>query len=60
MQHFKGVVWSTLLAFPCDVAYACITFQQVQEEDEEEEEDTPHINTWFNARVWVDFLGGLN
>ena len=26
---------------------------------EEEEEDTPHIDTWHNARVWVDFFDGF-
>ena len=46
------------LAFPCDVVYACTNIQQVAEE-EEEEEDTPHINTWRNARVWVDFFDGF-
>ena len=40
-----------------DVAYACINIQQVAEE---EEEDTPHIDTWHNARVWIDFSGGLH
>jgi hypothetical protein len=29
-----------------------------EEEEEEEEEDTPHVDTWRNARVWVDFFGG--
>ena len=47
------------LAFPDDVAYACTNIQQVAYE-EEEEEDTPHIGTWRNARVWVDFFGGLH
>ena len=47
------------LAFPGDVAYACTNIQQVAEE-EEEEGDTPHIDTWRNARVWVDFFGGLH
>ena len=28
--------------------------------EEEEEEDTPHIDTWYNMRVWVDFFGGLH
>jgi hypothetical protein len=41
------------LAILGDVAYACTNIQ------EEEEEDTPHIATWRNARVWVDFFGGL-
>jgi hypothetical protein len=27
------------------------------EEEEEEEKDTPHVGTWRNARVWVDFFG---
>jgi hypothetical protein len=32
-----------------------------EEEEEEEEEDTPHSDTWWcNARVWVDFFGGLH
>ena len=49
------------LAFPGNVAYACTNIQQVAEEEEEEEEgDTPHIDTWHNARVWVDFFGGLH
>jgi len=48
------------LAFPGDVADSYINIQQVgdEEEEEEEEEDTPHVDTWRNARVWVDFLGG--
>ena len=50
-----GVVHSTWL--PIDVAYACTNIQQVAKE---EEEDTPHIDTWRNARVWVDFFGGLH
>ena len=29
-------------------------------EEEEEEEDTPHIDTWRNASVWVNFFGGLH
>jgi hypothetical protein len=49
------------LAFPGNVADACINIQQVaKEEEEEEEEDTPHVDTWRNARVWVDFFGGLH
>jgi hypothetical protein len=43
------------LAFPGDVTYACTNIQQVEEED-----DTPHIDTWHNARVWIDFFGGLH
>jgi hypothetical protein len=49
------------LAFPGDLADACTNIQQVEEEEEEEEEeDTPHVDTWRNARVWVDFLGDLH
>jgi hypothetical protein len=49
------------LAFLGDVADACTNIQQVayQGGGEEEEED-PHVDTWCNARVWVDFLGGLH
>ena len=47
------------LAFPGDVAYACTNIQQVWSE-EEEEKRTPHIGTWRNARVWIDFFGGLH
>ena len=46
------------LAFPDDVADACTNIQQVEEE--EEEEDTPHVDTWRNARVWVDFFDDLH
>jgi hypothetical protein len=46
------------LTFPDDVAYPCTDIQQVAKE-EEEEGGTPHIDTWRNARVWVDFFGGL-
>ena len=51
------MVWSTPLSLLGDVAYAYTNIQQVEEE--EEEEDPPHIDTWRNARVWVDFFGGL-
>jgi hypothetical protein len=53
------VVHSTL-AFLGDVADTCTTISQVIEEEEEEEEDTPHVDTWRNARVWVDFFNGLH
>ena len=43
------------LAFLGDGAYACTNIQQVAEE-----EDTPHIATWRNARVCVDFFSGLH
>jgi hypothetical protein len=49
------------LAFPDNVANACTNIQQVtKEEEEEEEEDTPCVDTWRNAKVWVDFLSGLH
>jgi hypothetical protein len=48
------------LAFPGNVAYACTNIQQVALEEGEEEEDTPHIDTWHKARVWVDLFGGLH
>jgi hypothetical protein len=44
------------LAFPGDVAYACTNIQQVAEE----EDGTPHIDTWCNAWVWINFFGGLH
>jgi hypothetical protein len=48
------------LAFPGDVVDACTNIQQVAKGGEEEEEgDAPHVDTWCNARVWVDFFGGL-
>jgi hypothetical protein len=47
------------LAFPGNVAYVCTNIQQVGEE-EEEEGDTPHIDTWRNARVCVDFFGCMH
>jgi hypothetical protein len=46
------------LAFPGDVRDACNNIHQVAKEEEEEEE-APHIDTWRNARVWVDFFDGL-
>ena len=50
------------------MAHACTNIQQVVYEEEEEEEqqqqqqqgDTPYIDTWRNARVWVDFFSGLH
>ena len=35
------------------------TIQQVAAK-EEEVEDTPHIDTWRNERVWVDFFDCLH
>ena len=56
------LVRSTPLASPCNVAHAYTNIQQVaaEEEEEEEEGDTPHIDTWCNAKVWVDFFGDLH
>jgi hypothetical protein len=49
------------LVFPDDVADVCTNIQQVtSEEKEKEEDDTPHVDTWRNTRVQVDFLGGLH
>jgi hypothetical protein len=49
------------LAFPDDVADTYTNIQHVAKEEEEEEEaNTPHVDTWCNARVWVAFLGGLH
>jgi hypothetical protein len=61
VQRFNDVVWCgpLYLAFLGDVAYACTNIQQVVEE-EGEEDDTPHIDTWRNERVRVDFFGGLH
>jgi hypothetical protein len=38
------------------------TQQVVEEEEVEEEEegDTPNVDRWRNARVWVDFLSGFH
>jgi hypothetical protein len=32
----------------------------IQQEAEEEKEDTPHVDTWRNVKVWVDFFSGLH
>jgi hypothetical protein len=50
------------MAFPGHVADACTNIQQVavEEEEEEEEEDTPHVDTWCNVNVCVDFFGVLH
>jgi hypothetical protein len=49
------------LAFPGNVADTCTNIQQLAlEEEEEEEEDTPHVDTWRNARVRVDFFSDLH
>ena len=50
------MVWCSpiRLAFLDDVTHACTNIQE-----EEEEDGTPHIDTWRNARVWVDFFDDL-
>jgi hypothetical protein len=48
------------LAFLSDVPDAYTNIQQVAEEEKEEEGDTPHVDTWHNARVWIDFFGDLH
>jgi len=51
------------LAFLSDVADACTNIEQVvikEVQEQEQEGDTPHVDTWRNVRVWVDFLGGLS
>jgi hypothetical protein len=32
----------------------------MQQVAEEEEKDTPHIDTWRNTRMWVDFFDSLH
>ena len=36
------------------------TFNKWASEEEEPESDTPYIDMWRNARVWVDFFHGLH
>ena len=36
------------------------TIQQVALEEDEKEEGSAHVDTWCNARVWIDFFGGLH
>ena len=52
------------LTLPGDMADACTNIQQVAEEGGEEQQqqggDTPHVDTWCSARVWVDFFGSLH
>jgi hypothetical protein len=39
---------------------ASILFSIEEEEEEElQEEDSPHISTWRNVRMWVDFFHDL-
>jgi pyruvate-formate lyase-activating enzyme len=55
-------VWYIPLGLPRRCG-RCANIQQVaeeEEEEEEEEEDTPHVDTWHNASVWVDFFGGFH
>jgi hypothetical protein len=44
VQHFNGVVRSTLLDLPIKCGICMHNIQQVVEEDKEED-DTPHIDT---------------
>jgi hypothetical protein len=56
-------VWSIPVDLPGRCGGHNTNIQQMTEEDEEEEEeeeDTPHVDTWRNARVWVDFFDGLH
>ena len=48
------------LAFTGNVEYACTNIQQVEQQQQQQQGDTPHIDTWRNARVWADFFGGLH
>ena len=57
-RHLVGECGPLHLAFPGDVADTCTSIQQVA--SEESEGDTPRVDTWRNARVWVDFFGGLH
>ena len=58
MQHFNVVVGSTPLGLPGQCGICMHQHSTVAEE--EGEEDTPHIDMWRNARLWVDFFGGLH
>ena len=62
-MEFEFVLFSPMLVWsiPLGLCGQCDTnIQQVAQEEEEEEEGyTPHIDTWYNARVWVDFFDGL-
>ena len=64
MQHFNGVVWSTPLGLPrpCGICIHQHSTSGIRKKKEElkQEGDTPHIDTWRNARVWVDFFDGLH
>jgi hypothetical protein len=53
-------VWSTPLGFPMWRMHAP-TFNKWYKKNmnKNKEGDTPHVDTWRNGRVWVDFLGGL-
>ena len=56
---FSHFCWRDPLhvAFLGDVACVHTNIQQVEEE---EEGVTPHIDTWCNERVWVNFFGTLH
>ena len=59
IRHMGTIYGPLNLTFLGDVVDACTNIQQVASE-EEEEEDTPHVDAWRNARVWVDFFDGLH
>ena len=51
------LVWST----PLDLLERCgICMHQHSTSGIRRRGDTPHIDTWCNVRVWVDFFGGLH
>ena len=58
------LVWSTPFGLP-ERCGGCMHQHSASgkfrnDEEEEEEEDTPNVDTWRDARVWVDFLGALH
>ena len=48
------------LALLGGVMDAYTNIQEVALGEDEVEGDTPHTDTWRNARVWVDFFGFLH
>jgi hypothetical protein len=68
VQHFSGVVWFAPLGLPrqCGIciqqgaAVVAATTTEEEAEEDEEEDGTPHVDTWRNARVWVDSFVGLH
>jgi hypothetical protein len=39
--------------------HSTVRYEEGDEEYKEQEGDTPHFDTWRNARVWVGLLGWL-